>query len=80
MVTETPYKHNRPTAPAFIIKDDKDFEVEKSRLIDHINHTLVLGESHFDGKESHSFGPLSVEEWNNLFYKHLNHHLSQFAV
>jgi len=28
---------------------------------------------------SHSFGPLSKTEWNNMFYKHLNHHLTQFG-
>ena len=42
--------------------------------------TQELGRSHFDGKESLSFGPINAQEWNNLFYKHLNHHLSQFGV
>ena len=26
----TPYKKNSPTAPAFIIKEEKDFEIEKN--------------------------------------------------
>ena len=34
----------------------------------------------FEGKESNSFGPLTKGEWNNMFYKHLDHHLSQFGV
>lgn len=80
VVSETPYKHNNPTAPAFLIKEDKNFEEEKTRLIDHINQTLQLGEEHFDGRESHSFGTLSANEWNNMFWKHLDHHLSQFGV
>jgi hypothetical protein len=80
VVSETPYKHNNPTAPAFIIKEDKNFGEEKIRLIDHINQTLQLGEEHFDGRESHSFGTLSANEWNNMFWKHLDHHLSQFGV
>jgi len=80
VVSETPYKHNNPTGPAFIIKEDKNFEEEKTRLIDHINQTLQLGEEHFDGKESHSFGKLNATEWNNMFWKHLDHHLSQFGV
>jgi len=80
VVSETPYKNNNPTAPAFIIKEDKNFEEEKTRLIDHINQTLQLGEAHFDGRESHSFGTLSAAEWNNMFWKHLDHHLSQFGV
>jgi len=80
VVSETPYKHNNPTAPAFLMKEDKNFGEEKTRLIDHINQTLQLGEKHFDGRESHSFGTLSATEWNNMFWKHLDHHLSQFEV
>lgn len=80
VVGPVPYKHGNPTAPAFIIKDERDFELEKARLIDHLNQTLELGEAHFDGKESHSFGKLPVDEWNTMFYKHLDHHLTQFGV
>ena len=80
VVDDTPYKHSQPTGPAFLQKEDKNFEGEKIRLIDHLNKTLQLGESHFDGKESHSFGVLTLPEWNNMFYKHLDHHLSQFGV
>lgn len=80
VVSETPYKKNGPTAPAFKVKDDKDFEKEKARLIAHIEKTQGLGEGHFDGKESHSFGRLTKTEWNNMFYKHLDHHLTQFGV
>jgi hypothetical protein len=80
VVSETPYKHNEKTAPAFIISNARDFEVEKDMLINHIEKTQQLGESHFDNKLSHSFGVLSNYEWNNMFYKHLNHHLTQFGV
>ncbi len=80
MVNEVPYKPNGRTAPQFLITDNKDFDKEKTRLIDYINKTQSLGETHFNNKESHSFGVLSISEWNNLFYKHLNHHLSQFGV
>jgi hypothetical protein len=80
VVNDVPYKHNSQTAPAFIITSDKDFAVEKARLIGFIQKTQGLGEAHFDGKTSHSFGDLSKTEWNNLFYKHLDHHLGQFGV
>ena len=77
---ETPFPHSSRTAPQFIITGTKDFEKEKHRLIGYINKTQQLGESHFDKKESPSFGPLNTTEWNNLFYKHLDHHLQQFGV
>lgn len=81
MVTnETPYKQNSQTAPAFIIGDVRNFEFEKSRLIQYITKTVEVGESYFEGKESNSFGALSTKEWNNMFYKHLDHHLKQFGV
>lgn len=80
VIGEAPYKRNNPTAPHYIISDSKDFEIERKRLIDYIIKTQQLGESYFDEKESHSFGRLSSGEWNNMFYKHLDHHLNQFGV
>ena len=80
VVNETLYLRNNKTAPQFIIKDGRDFEVEKERLISYLHKTQALGEEVFEGKESHSFGKLNSKEWNNMFSKHLEHHLSQFGV
>ncbi len=80
VVGEKPYPKNIRTGPDFIIKDNKDFAFEKQRLVVFINKTQELGEAHFDGKTSHSFGVLSKQQWNTMFYKHLDHHLSQFGV
>ncbi len=77
---EKPFKKNNPTAPQFIMKSDKDFETEKARLIGYLKKTQKLGDTEFDGKESASFGILNKTEWNNMFYKHLDHHLRQFGV
>lgn len=80
VVNEKPYSKNLRTAPAFIIPDRKNFEEEKDRLIKYLEHTLNLGRDHFEGKESLSFGKMTSKEWNNQFYKHLDHHLTQFGV
>jgi hypothetical protein len=80
VVGETPYKKSVQTAPAFIMKEEKDFAKEKERLITYVKKTVELGESYFDGRKSLSFGTLNKTEWNNMFYKHLDHHLSQFGV
>lgn len=80
VVNEVPYKQNGPTAPVFIVKADKDFETEKTRLNNYIQKTQSLGAEHFNNKESISFGPLTSNEWNNMFYKHLDHHFRQFGV
>lgn len=80
VVSEKPYSKNGRTAPQFLISDKKEFNAEKTRLVDYINKTQKLGEKEFEGKESNSFGNLTSKEWNNLFYKHLDHHLRQFGV
>jgi hypothetical protein len=80
VVSDEPYAKKSPTAPAFIINDTRDFELEKGKLIANIRKTQALGAQHFEGKESVSFGALTSNEWNTMFYKHLDHHLSQFGV
>lgn len=80
VVNEVPYKKNGKTAPQFIINVDRQFETEKKRLVDFILKTQELGTEYFEGKESNSFGKLTAIEWNNSFYKHLDHHLRQFGV
>ncbi|CAM3051066.1 hypothetical protein DRF59_12340 [Chryseobacterium flavum] len=80
VVGEKSYPRDSPTAPQFLITGRKNFEEEKTRLIGFIQKTQQLGASAFDGKESLSFGKLNAQEWNNMFAKHLNHHLAQFGV
>ena len=80
VVGDKPFDKNGQTAPAFVVKTDKDFETEKNRLAQYIQKTQQLGQQHFEGKESHSFGKLTSAEWNNMFYKHLDHHFSQFGA
>lgn len=80
VVSEKPYPKNGRTAPEFIMTENKDFSKEQNRLKDYIDKTQQLGEAHFDGKESHAMGSLNKAEWNNMFYKHLDHHLTQFGV
>jgi hypothetical protein len=80
VVSETPYKHNERTGPAFIIANEREFEKEKARLLNYINKVVENGESFFRGKKSVSFDELTPAEWNNMMYKHLDHHLRQFGV
>ncbi|MGB1019241.1 MAG: DUF1569 domain-containing protein [Chitinophagales bacterium] len=80
VVSEKPYPKNGRTAPEFIIADERDFEKEKTLLINNINEVFEKGTAYFNGKESASFGPLSEKEWSNLFQKHINHHFEQFGL
>lgn len=80
VVSEEPYTQSMATGPAFIVKESKDFDKEKSRLINYIQKVQSLGKAHFEGKASSSFGALTANEWNNMMYKHIDHHLKQFGV
>lgn len=80
IINTKPMKKNGPTSPALIRAGEEDFQVQKERLITYLLRTLQAGPSYFEGRESLSFGRLRAEEWNILFYKHLNHHLTQFGV
>ena len=59
VTSEEPYKQSLQTAPAFMIKGNRDFEAEKTRWINHVSKTRQSGEAGFDGKLSHFFGVLS---------------------
>lgn len=80
IVGPKPFKKNSPTSSDFKMTSVKKFDSEKQRIIGFINQTQELGSNHFEGKDNLSFGKMSSNEWNALFYKHLDHHLKQFGV
>ncbi|MFN4075738.1 MAG: DUF1569 domain-containing protein [Cloacibacterium sp.] len=80
ITNEIPYKQSLPTSPAFIIADERNFEEEKAKLIGNIQRVQQLGREAFEGKENINFGKMTAQCWNNMFAKHLNHHLDQFGV
>ena len=80
MVNEVPFKRNLPTAPSFIIKEEKNFDEEKKRLQHYVQKVQEMGSAAMEGREQVTIGKLSSLEWNNLLYKHLDHHLQQFGV
>lgn len=80
VVGPEPYARNTPTAPVFKQSGKKNFEAEKIKLIAYLQRVQQEGEHAFEGRPSPSFGPLTAAEWNVLYYKHLDHHLTQFGV
>ncbi len=80
MVNEKPFKQNLPTDPAFIRKDDRDFYLEKSKLLDGIDKFVAVGPKGLSREPHPFFGKLSPEEWSVLMWKHIDHHLRQFGV
>ncbi|MCB0720925.1 MAG: DUF1569 domain-containing protein [Ignavibacteriae bacterium] len=81
MVTgNKPFKQGLPTDKEFIFKDDKDFDEEKKKLLDAVRR-FGEGKGNNLTTDPHPFfGKMSIEEWDMLFYKHLDHHLRQFGA
>jgi hypothetical protein len=79
VVSDKPYPKNTKTTKDFIMIGQKEFDKEKEKLIANIQKTQELGEAYFEGRDNFSFGKMSSKEWNGLFYKHLDHHLTQFG-
>ena len=78
LYNDEPWKRNLPTAPNFIIKDERDFDKEKQELVDMINRFHHAGPGNV-GKYPHPmFGAFTPEQWGMSMYKHLDHHLQQF--
>jgi hypothetical protein len=80
VVNDVPYKRNSGTAPIMVIKTPRDFQKEKTRFILYLNRVSNEGSHAFFGRKHMAFGALTSDEWNNLFYKHIDHHLTQFGV
>lgn len=80
IISDKPYKKNGMTAPEMVIKHQPNFIIEKQRTLNYLRDILEKGEVFFEKREHPSFGKLSAKEWSNLFYKHINHHLTQFNL
>jgi hypothetical protein len=81
MVNEVPYRQNLPTGPTFIrLNQNFDIEAEKGKLIGYIQKIQELGPEQLAARPSLSLGMITPQEWNNLLYKHIDHHLRQFGV
>ena len=79
MIDNTPYKQNLPTAPNFIIHETPEIESCKEILKAKIRETQNLGAQYFEGRKHSTLGKLTALEWNNVLYKHIDHHLNQFG-
>lgn len=75
-----PFKRNLPTSPNFIQSNECEFLQERDSLLNNLQRVVDSGASYFDGRISPNFGKLTIDEWNTLMYKHLDHHLQQFGV
>jgi Protein of unknown function (DUF1569) len=76
---EKPFGKNSPTAPEFVMKDSRDFEVEKQRFLDAFQK-IAKGPDAVKCFQHPFFGKMTCDDWGRLMYKHVDHHFRQFGV
>lgn len=79
VLNDAKFKKDSPTVPAFIRSGSYDFESTKAELIEKVKK-FKEGPQVIKTNTHPLFGPLTYEEWNNIQWKHLDHHLRQFGV
>ncbi len=71
------WKTGLPTAPVFKETKDWDFETEKANL-DALLDEFESQRERENWKPHPMFGNLTKQQWGQMQYKHLDHHLRQF--
>ena len=77
---ERPMGKNAPTAKSLLVKDDRDLGNECTRLSALVGRFAEGGPQKCTRNPHTFFGKMTPEEWAQLMYKHLDHHLRQFGL
>ena len=74
------FDKNLPTAKNFVIKETPDFYTGQQELKDVIEQFFKTDKNEMVSRPHPFFGKMTADEWGNLGYKHLDHHLRQFDI
>jgi hypothetical protein len=79
---DNPIRRNSPSSPELFSTDPTKcaFERERGNLIAAIDRFANEGAACCSQHPHPFFGPLKPQQWANLMYKHIDHHLRQFGV
>lgn len=80
LLAPEPWKPGLPTAPEFRVAEPREFTRERTALVELVRRLGEGGPAVLTADPHPFFGPLSVEEWDHLQCRHLDHHLRQFGV
>ncbi|WP_339628425.1 DUF1569 domain-containing protein [uncultured Maribacter sp.] len=79
LYNDKPWRKNLPTAPQLKTKENKDFTSELEILKSLVNELYALRDREVWSPHP-AFGTFTKEQWGQMQYKHLDHHLTQFGV
>lgn len=80
VLSETPYREGLPTAKKMIINNERNFEVEKEKLLSTLDLFFQNGPDYAAAIKHPMFGNLTGGEWGYSQWKHFDHHLRQFSA
>jgi hypothetical protein len=76
---DAPMRPNSPTAQELVRLDERDVEVERTRLLATLDRFVASGPAGCTTHPHPFFGRLTPQEWAIQMYKHVDHHLRQFG-
>lgn len=79
MHDDSVWKKGLPTSPQFVIKDERNFDKEKTGLKDLIDKFHSVGAAGINKYPHPFFGKFTEDQWGKMMYKHLDHHFRQFG-
>lgn len=80
IVNGEPMRRNSMTEKSLLVTDQRNFEMERLRLIESMDRFTAGGPGICTTHPHFFFGPLTPVEWAALQYQHLDYHLRQFGV
>jgi hypothetical protein len=80
ILSEKAFKPGLPTAPDYVMKEEKDFAAEKEALLKTYDRFISGGLSAVTGRRHPLFGQFTAEEWGMSQWKHFDHHLRQWGL
>lgn len=79
MYSDKPWRKNLPTSPVARAQDPKELKTELPELSNLVKEFQTLKDR--KNWNAHPlFGVLTPEQWGQMQFKHLDHHLRQFGV
>jgi hypothetical protein len=80
MLGPKPYSKNGPTHPQLVVKEPREFEREKARLLAAVRKFHDGGPAAAARHPHALLGRMTGDDWDRCMGKHLDHHLRQFGA
>lgn len=79
MYNDKPWKKNMATPAEYKVESQKDFQTEMNKLKSLLAEFYEM-RTKTEWEPHPNFGEFTHDQWGQMQYKHLDHHLNQFGV